>query len=80
MMTRMLCLVAAMALMAVSSNANAQGTRESQQTGSPAVGSNNTNRGTGTGSQSDPMGGAMRGTGVPTYGTSPGMGSDSRAR
>jgi hypothetical protein len=40
--------------------------------------SNNRPNGVGTNAQSDPMGGAFRGTGTPTFGTSPGMGSDNR--
>jgi len=36
--------------------------------------------GVGTNSTSDTMGGAFKGTGTPTYGTSPGMGSRKKVR
>lgn len=74
-MSKLLWIVAATAIVAAS-GANAQGTKDAQ-TGAPST-ATNVNRGTGTTGPSDPMGGAMRGTGVPTYGTSNGMGSDPR--
>jgi hypothetical protein len=59
------------------SAALAQGTKDqapSSQTSSA------TRSGTGTNTSSDSMGGAFRGTGTPTYGTSPGMGSTKTQR
>ena len=59
-------------------SAQAQGTKDqnpSTQTGSAIRSGVGTNNGS-----SDSMGGAFRGTGTPTYGTSPGMGSTKNRR
>ncbi len=56
----------------------AQGTKD--QTSSSTQTSSTTRSGTSTNGGSDSMGGAFRGTGVPTYGTSSGMGSTKSQR
>ncbi|MBI5128450.1 MAG: hypothetical protein HZA66_03325 [Rhodopseudomonas palustris] len=66
--------IAAVALLVAGSVAHAQGTRDAPQ-GAPT---SNVNKGVSNTGTTDPMGSAMRGTGVPTYGTSPGMGGDTR--
>jgi len=61
----------------VAGNASAQGTKDRSsgtQTGSSTRG------GVGTNSSPDSMGGAFKGTGTPTYGTSSGMGSAKKSR
>jgi hypothetical protein len=56
----------------------AQGTKD--QTSSSTQTSSATRSGAATNGSSDSMGGAFRGTGTPTYGTSPGMGSTKNQR
>jgi len=69
------------AVIALPSCASAQGTKD------PSNGSNsatNSTRTTGSGVSTnetrDSMGGAFKGTGMPNWGTSPGMGSDTKSR
>ncbi|QPF87105.1 hypothetical protein IC762_12730 [Bradyrhizobium genosp. L] len=72
-MTKLALVIAAAAAVAYSSPSWCQGTKDNQSTQSQ------TSRGTG-GSKPDPMGGAMKGTGTPNFGTSPGMGSDKKSQ
>ncbi|SCB43104.1 hypothetical protein GA0061099_1007199 [Bradyrhizobium yuanmingense] len=74
-MIRTLSLV--MALTIGSSLASAQGTKDTPSGTQPTSA---TRSGTGTNSGSDTMGGAFKGTGTPSYGTSPGMGSQKRTQ
>jgi hypothetical protein len=60
-----------------SSVALAQGTKDTPSGTQPT---SSTRSGTGTNSGSDSMGGAFKGTGTPTYGTSPGMGSQKKSQ
>lgn len=64
-----------LALIAGSSAASAQGTKDRPSGTQPTSA---TRSGTGTNSGSDSMGGAFKGTGTPNYGTSPGMGSQKK--
>lgn len=68
-----LVIVVAAAAVTCSSPSWSQGTKDNQSTQSQ------TSRGTG-GSKPDPMGGAMKGTGTPNFGTSPGMGADKKSQ
>ncbi len=66
-----------MVVVAGNASASAQGTKDRNsgtQTSSSVRG------GVGTNSSPDSMGGAFKGTGTPTYGTSSGMGSAKKSR
>ncbi|GMO30032.1 hypothetical protein TM239_16850 [Bradyrhizobium sp. TM239] len=64
-----------LALALGSSAASAQGTKDRPSGTQPTSA---TRSGTGSNSGSDTMGGAFKGTGTPSYGTSPGMGSQKK--
>ncbi|WP_156164487.1 hypothetical protein [Bradyrhizobium sp. LTSP885] len=71
-----LALVIVVAAIAVtcSSSSWSQGTKDNQS-GQPQSGASRT-----SGSKSDTMGGAFKGTGTPNFGTSPGMGAEKKTK
>lgn len=69
--------VVLVAMMAGNAPASAQGTKD-RVSGTQT--SSTIRSGVSTTSSPDSMGGAFKGTGMPTYGTSPGMGSAKKAR
>jgi type IV secretory pathway TrbL component len=75
--TNRVLIVVLVAVVAGDAAASAQGTKDrasGTQTGSAS------RSGISTSSHPDSMGGAFKGTGMPTYGTSPGMGSPKKPR
>ncbi len=64
-----------LAFAVATSAASAQGTKDKPSGTQPTSGSRS---GAATNSGSDTMGGAFKGTGTPSYGTSPGMGSQKK--